>query len=335
MKVLITGGAGYVGSTVASALEDQSIEVVLLDDMSTGRPEFVRGRPLYQGDIADKEMIDQIFDAHRDIYATLHCAAKISVADGISRPLHCYRENVSKTLDLLEGVERNGCDRVVFSSSASVYAPTEDGRVDEDSPMGASSPYPRSKQMMEFVLQDWARSGGARVISLRYFNPIGADPEMRTGLQDLQSTHVLSKVMEAYGRNEPFTLTGVSWPTRDGSGIRDFIHVWDVAQAHVAALRRFDDVVPAKAEERYEAINIGSGDGVTIRELVNAFEVVVDQGIEVVEASSRAGDIMGCYPDIAKARDLLGWRPHFTLDEAMRHAVAWRDRWLETQRNTG
>ncbi|MEU1424672.1 UDP-glucose 4-epimerase GalE [Kitasatospora sp. NPDC005751] len=329
-KVLITGGAGYIGSTVASALLDQGITPVVLDDLSTGRPEFVEGRDFYRGDIADADLLDRVFAEHPDIGATLHCAARIVVPESVAKPLFYYRENVAKTVELLEGLQRNGCTRVVFSSSGSIYAPTPDARVDESCPVAAGSPYARTKQMMELVLQDWTRGEGAedlRVVALRYFNPVGADPRLRTGLQDLRPTHALGKLIEAHADGVPFTVTGADWATRDGSGIRDYIHVQDVAEAHVAALTRFDEVIKPAAEDRYRVINIGTGEGTTVRELIAAFEAAVGAEVEVREADPRPGDVIGCYAAVDTARELLGWTARRTIAEAVADALAWRAKW--------
>ncbi|MFF2041402.1 UDP-glucose 4-epimerase GalE [Kitasatospora sp. NPDC058170] len=329
-KVLITGGAGFIGSTVASALLDQGITPVILDDLSKGRAEFVEDRIFYQGDIADPALLDRVFAEHPDIEAAVHCAAKIVVPESVARPLYYYRENVAKTVDLLDSLQRNGCTRVVFSSSASIYAPTPDARVDETCPVDANSPYARTKQMMEQVLQDWTRAEGAeaiRVIALRYFNPIGADPQLRTGLQDLNPTHALGKLIEAHTTGAPFTVTGVDWATRDGSGIRDYIHVQDLAEAHVAALTRFDQVVPPTAEDRYRVINVGTGEGTTVRELVAAFEQAVGARLDVREAAPRPGDVIGCYTSVDTARDLLGWTARRTIAEGVTDALTWRAKW--------
>ncbi|MEU7321142.1 UDP-glucose 4-epimerase GalE [Streptomyces griseoviridis] len=327
-KVLITGGAGYIGSTVASALADQGVVPVVLDDLSTGRREFVGdGRAFYEGDIADGALVDRVFADHPDIGATLHCAAKIVVPDSVAEPLRYYRENVAKTVDLLDSLQRNRCRRVVFSSSASVYAPTDAVRVDESSPVGAASPYARTKQMMEQVLQDWTVAAPVRVIALRYFNPIGADPRLRTGLQNPQPSHALGKLIEAHTQGTPFTITGVDWATRDGSGIRDYIHVWDLAEAHVAALTRFDDVVEPTADDRYRVINIGTGTGTTVRELVAAFEEAVGETLDVREAAPRPGDVIGCCAGNDTARRLLGWKAQLSIADGVRDALAWREKW--------
>ncbi|MEV7773725.1 UDP-glucose 4-epimerase GalE [Kitasatospora sp. NPDC086791] len=329
-KVLIAGGAGFIGSTVASALLDRGITPVVLDDLSKGRAEFVEDRIFYRGDIADAALLDRIFADHPDIDATVHCAAKIVVPESVAKPLYYYRENVAKTIELLDALQRHGCTRIVFSSSASIYAPTPDARVDESCPVDAGSPYARTKQMMEQVLQDWTRGEGAerqRVIALRYFNPIGADPQLRTGLQDLHPTHALGKLIEAHSTGAPFTLTGVDWATRDGSGIRDYIHVQDLAEAHVAALLRFDQVIAPGAADRYRVINVGTGDGTTVRELIAAFEQAVGVRLDVREAGPRPGDVIGCYASVDTARDLLGWQPRRGIAEGVADALAWRAKW--------
>ncbi|MEU9046069.1 MULTISPECIES: UDP-glucose 4-epimerase GalE [unclassified Kitasatospora] len=329
-KVLITGGAGFIGSTVASALLDRGITPVVLDDLSKGRAEFVEDRIFYQGDIADAAVLDRIFAEHPDIDATVHCAAKIVVPESVAKPLYYYRENVAKTVELLDSLQRHGCTRIVFSSSASIYASTPDARVDESSPVDANSPYARTKQMMEQVLQDWTRGEGAerqRVITLRYFNPIGADPQLRTGLQDLNPTHALGKLIEAHTTGAPFTVTGVEWETRDGSGIRDYVHVQDLAEAHVAALLRFDEVIAPGAADRYRVINVGTGDGTTVRELIAAFEQAVGARLDVREADPRPGDVIGCYAAVDTARELLDWQPRRGIAEGVTDALAWRAKW--------
>ena len=322
VKVLITGGAGFIGSTVASACADAGMVPVVLDNLSTGRPEFVAGRAFYEGDIADGALIDRIFRDHPDIAATIHCAALIVVPESVAQPIRYYRENVAKTVELAEHLLRNGCERLLFSSSASVYGSAGEGQVDESSPLAPSSPYARTKAMMEQVLADISAASPMRVVSLRYFNPIGADPRLRTGLQNPAPSHALGKIIEAYTSGRPFPLTGSDWPTRDGSGIRDYIHVWDLADAHVRALVAFDRVVPPGGAHR--VLNVGTGDGTTVRELVAAFEKVVGESIPVVDAPPRPGDTAGCYTSGALARELLGWEPRLSVEDGVRHALDWR-----------
>ncbi|WP_341720155.1 UDP-glucose 4-epimerase GalE [Micromonospora sp. FIMYZ51] len=323
MKVLIAGGAGFIGSTIASACLDAGITPVILDNLSTGRAEFAADRIFYQGDIADRRLIDRIFAEHPDIEAAVHCAALIVVPDSVAHPLSYYRENVGKSVEFVDALVGNGCDRLLFSSSAAIYQPGEDFAVDESSPVAATSPYGRSKAMVEQVLQDSARAYPLHVISLRYFNPVGADPKMRTGLQLARPTHVLGKMIEAARTGSTFQLTGADWPTRDGSGIRDYVHVWDLARAHVEALRRFDTILPTEHGERYQVINLGTGDGTTVRELLAAFHAVLGRPIPTAVSDRRPGDSAGTYTRSERARQLLGWEPTLSLRDGIRHSLQW------------
>ncbi len=319
MKVLITGGAGYIGSTVASACLDAGLTPVILDSLVTGRREFTVGRPFYEGDIGDGALIDRIFTDHPDLGAVVHCAALIVVPDSVADPVGYYRANVTKSLDFVGHLLRNGCDRLIFSSSASIYRAAADFTVDEDSPLDPQSPYARTKAVCEAMFADIAASRPIRVLSLRYFNPIGADPKMRTGLQLRHPSHALGKMIQSWEEGVPFQITGTDWPTRDGSGIRDYVHVWDLATAHVAALTRFDRVVRSGSA----VINLGTGNGTTVRELLAAFNSVVDTPITAVETTARPGDVAGAYTRSARAADLLGWRPQHTLAEGIAHSLEW------------
>lgn len=320
MKVLIAGGAGFIGSTVASACLDAGIQPVILDDLSTGRAEFVAGRPFYCGDIANGALVDRAFAEHPDIEAVIHAAAAIVVPESVHQPVHYYRENVSKSVEFLSHVIRNGCQRYLFSSSAAVYGATS-GVVDELTPLAPASPYARTKMMMELVLEDVTAATQLRALSLRYFNPIGADPAMRSGLQLARPTHLLGRLLTAADEGTEFLLTGIDWPTRDGTGIRDFIHVWDLAAAHVKALQRFDLVVPGAT--RHNVINLGHGSGTTVGQFVTIFRAVSGRNVVVREVGRRPGDVPGSYTRIDRARHLLGWRPQLTIADAIRDYVRW------------
>ena len=318
MKVLIAGGSGYIGSTVASACLDAGICPVILDSLVTGRREFAADREFYEGDIADGPLVDRIFAEHPDIDAVIHCAALIVVPDSVADPVGYYRANVTKSLDFVAHLLRNGCGRLIFSSSAAVYRASADLTVDEDSPIDPQSPYARTKAVCEAMFADIAAAQPIRVLSLRYFNPIGADPKMRTGLQLARPTHALGKMIQAQQRDVPFLVTGTDYPTRDGSGIRDYIHVWDLAEAHVAALGRFD-ALPGPAT----AINLGTGRGTTVRELADAFNRVAESPIQVREAGRRPGDVVGAYTRIGRAERLLGWRARYDIADGIRHSLQW------------
>jgi UDP-glucose 4-epimerase len=322
VKVLITGGAGYIGSTVASACLDAGITPVIVDNLVTGRREFARGRDFYEGDIADGPLLDKVFAEHADIEAVVHCAALIVVPDSVADPVRYYEWNVTKSLDLLRHLLRNGCHRLVFSSSAAIYQASEGGNVDEGSPIVPVSPYGRTKAVCEGMFADIAAGTTMRVLSLRYFNPIGCDPQLRSGLQLRYPSHALGKLIEAHQKGVPFQITGTDYPTRDGSGIRDYVHVWDLAAAHVAALRSFDGVLGAATSV---AINLGTGAGTTVRELAAAFNQVVDPPVAVVDAPRRPGDTAGAYTSSDRARRLLGWQTRRSLADGIRDSLRWAE----------
>jgi UDP-glucose 4-epimerase len=322
MKVLISGGAGYIGSTVASACLDAGITPVILDNLVTGRREFAQGRAFYEGDIADGALMNRIFAEHPEIEAAVHCAALIVVPDSVGDPIGYYRANVAKSLDFVEHLLRNGCEKLIFSASAAVYEADEDLSVDEDSGIAPQSPYARTKAVCEGMFADIAATQPIRILSLRYFNPIGADPQLRTGLQLPKPSHALGKLIEAHQTGAPFHVTGTNWPTRDGSGIRDYIHVWDLAAAHVAALERFDDALDCA---RSSVINLGTGTGTTVLELVAAFNSVVATPVATVRTDARPGDVVGAFTRSDRAKQLLGWEPRFTVAEGIRDSLRWAE----------
>lgn len=325
MKILIAGGAGFIGSTIASAAIDAGHEPVILDNLVTGRPEFCAGRIFYHGDIADGTLVDRIFAEHPDIGAAIHCAALIVVPESVAQPIRYYRENVSKTVDFVARLVTHGVRRLVFSSSASIYEPGADFSVDENSPIRPLSPYARTKAVVEQILADIAASGPLRVLSLRYFNPIGADPKLRTGLQVPSPSHALGRLIEAHRAGGPFPVTGLDYPTRDGSGIRDYVHVWDLARAHLCALERFDGLFdgPGAGSGGHQVINLGSGAGTTVLELVDAFNRVVGRHVRVEPAPRRPGDTAGAFTRSPRARLLLGWRAEEDLSTGIADTLRW------------
>jgi UDP-glucose 4-epimerase len=326
MKVLVTGGAGYIGSVTAKALESAGHTPVILDSLLTGPQVFVRDRVFYEGDIADRDLLARVVDEHPDLDATIHMAARIVVPESVEQPYEYYRDNVAKSLELFDQLEKLGKPRVLFSSSASLYAPKEGFEVVESDPLAPNSPYARTKHMMEQVLQDMAVATDLRAVILRYFNPIGSDPDLESGIYAKEPSHVLGQlVMAARGQKDAFTITGTEHPTRDGTGIRDYIHVWDIAQAHVRAVERFDEVLAAVGEPSV-VINLGTGDGTTVRELVAAFEKVFGHEVPLEEAPPRPGDAVGAYANVDRAAELLGWRTSLSLEDAIASALAWGEK---------
>ncbi|MFC9683765.1 UDP-glucose 4-epimerase GalE [Streptomyces sp. NPDC056948] len=329
MSVLIAGGAGYIGSTVASACLDAGITPVIIDNLVRGRAEFTDGRIFYEGDISDAGLIDRIFSEHPDISAAVHCAALIVVPESVADPVGYYEANVTKSLAFVSHLHRNGCDRLIFSSSGSIYQAEDGSPVTEDSPLAPQSPYARTKAMCEAMFADIAAAGKLRVLSLRYFNPIGSDPLLRTGLQLKWPSHALGKLIQAHQEGTAFPVTGVNYPTRDGTGIRDYVHVWDLAAAHIAAIEGFDSVLTESKPSI--AVNLGTGSGTTVRELCTAFNNVVSTPLATVDTDPRPGDVAGGYTASDRAEKLLGWAPKLTLEEGIRSALEWipvRDKML-------
>lgn len=329
MKVLVTGGAGYIGSTTAKALEASGHTPVILDSLLSGPRAFVRDRIFYEGDIADRDLVARVVDEHPDIDCTIHMAARIVVPESVEKPYEYYRDNVTKSLELFDELVRLGKPRVVFSSSASLYATVDDFEVDEGAPLDPQSPYARTKQVMEMALTDMAATSDLRALILRYFNPIGSDPDLESGVYAREPSHVLGQlVMAAQGQKDAFTITGTDHPTRDGTGLRDYIHVWDLALAHVRAVERFDRVL-AEVEATSAVLNVGTGSGVTVRELVASFERVFGRPVPVQTAPPRPGDAVGAFANVDRARDLLGWTSTLTLDDGIASALAWARRRAE------
>jgi len=326
MKVLITGGAGYIGSTICSALKDHGHTPVILDSLITGREEFTRGHIFYKADIADRAAVAQVFSEHPDISATIHCAALIVVPESVEKPYEYYHENVVKSMKFFHQLGELGFPRVVFSSSAAIYDVVPGFMVTEESPLKPNSPYSRTKYMMEMVLKDFTHAYDLKGIALRYFNPIGADPQMRSGMHIKEPSHILGKLVEvALGVLPEFDITGTDWPTRDGTGVRDYIHVWDLALAHVKAVEKFDRVITADTESgtAYTVINLGTGRGVTVREMVDAFEKVIGKPINKREKPPRPGDVAGAYANADKAKRLLDWAADLPIEKGIEDALKW------------
>lgn len=326
MKVLITGGAGYIGSTIASVLLDNGHTPIILDSLVTGRREFTKDRIFYEADISDRAMLRRIFSDHPDIVGTIHCAALIVVPESVSKPYEYYRENVVKSMELFKALADLGYPKVVFSSSAAVYDVVPGFMVTEESPLKPLSPYSRTKFIMEMVLKDFCLAYGLKGIALRYFNPIGSDPKMRTGLHIQHPSHLIGKLVEvSQGREAVFNLTGIDWPTRDGSGIRDYLHVWDLALAHLKAMENFDKAITEGADDEaeYSVINLGTGNGVTVKDFLLAFENVVGKQLPVSIQPPRPGDVAGAYANADKAWKLLGWKAEKTIEEGIADALKW------------
>ncbi len=320
MKVLVTGGAGYIGSTVALALLDSGQQPIVLDDLSRGQEAYLRHFPHYVGDIADLALLDQIFTDHPDIEAAVHCAGATVVTDSLQDPLRYYWQNVAKTVELVGSLINLGCHRLIFSSSAAVYGAAAGQLCAAEMPVRPASPYAQTKVTVEHMLADVCTATPLTALSLRYFNPIGSDPQRRTGPYDPAPTDVMGSLLAAAGAGQPFWIHGRDWPTKDGTPVRDFVHVWDVALAHVAALRRWSTLTgPA----RHRVLDIGSGRGTTIRQLADAFNRVATGPVEIRYGDRRPGDIVGGYAATGPAEAALRWRPSGSVEDGVRDALRW------------
>ncbi len=328
MKVLIVGGAGYIGSVTASALEIAGHQPIILDSLATGPRAFVHDRVFYEGDLADRALLRRVAAEHPDLDTVIHMGAFISVPESVERPALYYDNNVSKSLVLFDELAQLGLTRVVFSSSASVYAPPKELVVTETSPTAPASPYARTKLMMEDILGDLTAATDLRGVVLRYFNPIGANPDLSSGVHAREPSHVLGQlVMAAAGRRPAFQLTGTDYETRDGTGLRDYIPVGDLARAHVHAVDRFDSIVDPGT--RMQTVNVGTGTGTTVRELIAAVEEVTGSPVPVEEAPRRPGDSAGAYADTTLAKELLAWECETTIAEAIATALEWDERRID------
>ena len=332
MEVLVTGGAGYIGSTVCSALSDNDHEVVILDSLAKGNSTFITDKTFYKGDISDRTILLRILDEHPDISAVIHCAALILVPESVEKPYLYYRENVSKSLEFFKILSELNINRIVFSSSASIYEANSGRIVTESSPLKPISPYAKTKLAIEMVLEDFCTAYGMRGISLRYFNPIGADPKMRSGPYDKSPSHIFGKLLSvSEGDQDLFEITGNEWATRDGTGIRDYLHVWDLSIAHVKAIENFEKIFDNGPS--FVPINLGTGIGTTVTEFVTAFEEV--RGVEIQQQKSppRPGDSAGVFASNEKAKTLLDWTPRMSLEQGIADGITWSNKKSAIQSN--
>lgn len=328
MAILVTGGAGYIGSHTIVQLINADQDVVVIDNLSNSsqaslqRVEAITGvlPSFYQGDIQDPEILNHIF-SHHQIDAVIHFAGLKSVSDSVSTPLEYYRNNINGTLTLCEVMAQNHVFKLVFSSTANVYGVPETVPVTEDMPTGATNPYGRSKLMIEQILQDFQQADSRWSIAvLRYFNPVGAH---ESGLIGEDPQGVPANIMPfisqvAIGRREKLSVFGGDYDTPDGTGVRDYIHVLDLADAHLKALDNLDKL------NGLETFNIGTGEGYSVLELVSAFTETT--GIEVpyqIEAR-RAGDIGASWANADLANQRLGWRAKRSLQQMMQDSWRWQ-----------
>jgi UDP-glucose 4-epimerase len=320
MRVLVTGGAGYIGSVSVEALLAAGHEPIVLDDASTGHPAAVpEGVPYLHQDYTDQAATATTLRTHR-VDAILHCAARSLVGESVQDPSRYFRQNVAGGIALLEAARAEGVNRFVFSSTAAVYGTPDATPIPEDAPLRPINPYGETKRIVEAALDWYGRAYGLRSVSLRYFNAAGASET--SGEDHDPETHLIPNVLAAAEGRQPFTLFGDDYPTPDGTPIRDFVHVVDIAEAHVRALDATGD---EGSEGGLLVCNLGSGSGFSVREVLAAAEAVVGRSIPVRVGPRRPGDPPILVAAVDRARELLGWSArHGTLQAMIESAWAWR-----------
>ncbi len=318
MKVLVTGGAGYVGSHACKALARAGHEPVVYDNLLRGHRSLVRWGPLEQGDIADAQGLREVIRKHEP-EAVMHFAALAYVGESVTAPEIYYRTNVAGSLALLEAMREHGVRSMVFSSSCATYGLPASLPMSEAHPQAPINPYGASKLMVERMLPDYAAAHGLRWISLRYFNAAGADPDGEIGETHDPETHAAPlAIFAALGRTSAFPVFGTDYPTADGSAVRDYVHVADLATAHVAAL----DYLARGGSSL--ALNLGTGAGTSVLELVRAVERVAGRPLPVERRPRRSGDPPLLLADARLAAEVLGWRPDYTdINDIVATAWAW------------
>lgn len=322
MAVLVTGGAGYIGSHMVFALVDRGEKVVALDNLSTGiRGLVAEGAEFVEGNAGDQALVRRLI-ADCDIDAVIHFAGSIVVPESVEQPLAYYANNTVVARNLIEAAIESRVRNFIFSSTATVYAGESDGPLSEDLPTGPISPYGRSKLMTEWMLEDASRAYDFRHVALRYFNVAGADPKGRTGQSSPRATHLIKRACQvALGRVPHLDVFGTDYPTADGTGVRDYIHVSDLVAAHALSLDYLRNGGGATV------MNCGYGHGSSVRQVIGAVERVTGSKLPAVESARRPGDPPWLIADSRRLRATLGWEPAYDdLDEIVRSALAWESK---------
>lgn len=318
MKVLVVGGAGYIGSHMVKMLLNANHQVITLDNLSSGHRDAVLGGVFVEGDLADNDCLYRVFEEHKPD-AVMHFASFIQVGESVRKPDIYYKNNVTNTLNLLDTMLKFDVKKFIFSSTAAVFGEPDYVPIDEAHPNRPLNPYGRSKLMIEQVLADYAKAFDLRSVCLRYFNAAGADPEGQLGERHDPETHLIPLILQAAsGRRENIQVFGRDYDTPDGTCIRDYIHIVDLCSAHLAAL---DYLVSGGESDRF---NLGNGSGFSVQEVLDAVQKVSGKTVKVIDGPRREGDPARLVADSKRARSLLGWQPIFSdLDSIIQHAWRW------------
>ena len=321
--ILVTGGAGYIGSHAVLALKNAGYQVIVLDNLSYGHRELIEPLQvkLIVGDISDSALLDEIFSNH-NIEAVMHFAAFIAVGESVSDPAKYYRNNVAGTLTFLEAMHKASINKFIFSSTCALYGVPKFTPLTENHPQDPISPYATSKWMVERILSDFDTAYNIKSVRFRYFNAAGADPNGLLGEDHEPETHLIPLVLlAAMGKRESISIFGTDYPTADGTCIRDYIHVADLAQAHVLGLQYL-----LKGGES-DVFNLGNGGGFSVREVIETAKQVTGKEIKIVECDKRPGDPPILVGSSDKARQALGWHPQYpNLKEIISHAWQWHQK---------
>lgn len=316
--ILVTGGAGFIGSVVNLMLLQAGYETIIYDNLSTGNAHAVAGGVLIAGDLNDKHKLDEVF-SHYPIQAVLHFAASTDVGESVVNPSLYYANNFVNSLHLMDAMVKHGVRSLIFSSTAAVYGMPDLLLITEETPCAPINPYGMSKWMTEKALKDYAEAYGLRSVSLRYFNAAGADSTGRIRSYKKKENNLIPIVINAILRKQPVTIFGTDYPTHDGTCVRDYIHVDDLGRAHLLALEK---LLTGNASPCY---NLGNGEGYTVREVLEATERVTGHSIAVIEGPRRPGDPALLLADASRAERELGWIPeHPNIDEMVKDA--WKAR---------
>ncbi|MFH2044533.1 MAG: UDP-glucose 4-epimerase GalE [Pseudomonadota bacterium] len=318
MKIFVTGGAGYIGSHIVKALGLLGHDILVYDNLSTGHSWAILYGKLVQGDLADQKYLEKTLNDFQP-EAVIHFAASIQVEESVRKPLLYYRNNAANSLNLLQAMTSCGITQLLYSSTAAVYGIPETIPVAETAPLCPINPYGASKVMVEGILQDLAKSGSFRYIALRYFNVAGADPEGRIGQAYAKATHLITRALKtAKGEYEKLSIYGTDYPTSDGTCIRDYIHVNDLADAHIRALEYL------MAGKGSDVMNCGYGHGFSVKEVVATAKRVTGIDFPVLETGRRAGDPPALIANSDRLRNKTGWSPsHDDLEFIIRTAWEW------------
>ena len=334
MKVLVTGGLGFIGSHTVVELQSEGFEVVIIDNLSNSSEEVLKGienisgkKPIFEKmDLRDKQDVISFFEKHNDINGVIHFAASKAVGESVENPLLYYENNINTLVYVLQQLQKKDDASFIFSSSCTVYGQAEKMPITEDAPVQAAmSPYGNTKQIGEEIITEVAKVSNIKSILLRYFNPVGSHPSAEIGELPIGVPQNLVPFITqtGMGLREKLAVYGDDYPTPDGTAIRDYIHVVDLAKAHVVALKR---LLENKNIDKVETFNLGTGTGSSVLEVITAFEKVSDKKLNYQIVGRREGDITSAYANTDKANTVLGWKAQSTLEESLASAWKWEQK---------